>query len=529
MRRSLAFSLIELLVVITIIVILVGLIVGVGAGWIRERARILVTSNRINQVQVGLAQYSTGADLAELLQRIDGFDRRLGNLQAVLNELIDKCKLDLSGLDASKVAAVRGTYPAPASGVKFLYPTNGNLPPGLGVRWENALAKENASGSLSSSGTLLSRSASRKYWPSPGTSIKEVITFMDRQIGRDFSASLGNTPTSHFPNIASFNILPGNYWMMVAWDDVTARDYPGPYNSRLISMCGGMLARKGTDSPRGESLDRTREIMPQGQIRTPRWYMDQWPNLREQTSFNGAGTVVFRQSAWPASDWDQATPGTVPVVWHWPWGKQIFSRIQGSAISQLDYELDGTEIKSRTLADLSPLSTIRLLQAAGILPEGTAGADAYRTDRGSNKSWNDSWGSPIIAVSASFMPARYDFDDEFDLMKHGESGAMIVKDSGALLGGRDLFITKSEEMYQFSRAFYVAAGSLGMAYTEELSGTWAAANDAVNLRKLWLRLRTDAKASTWKSDSFVDPPWSGVNNVKVGTNRVFLAAPVEYR
>lgn len=525
-----AFTLIELLVVIAIILVLTALILGVGAGWLRERAKIMVTSHRLNQVQTGLAQYSNGVDLAEHLQRLDGFDRRLGTLQAILSQLTDHLGLDLSGLDASKVAATRGSYPGPVAGVRFAYPANGNLPPGLGTRWESARAKVNASGQLSSSGSLQGPRESRKYWPAPGTAMREVVMFMDRHIGRTSETSIGNNPISHFPNLATYHALPNNYYMMVSWDDISGRDYSGPYSSKLTSAAGGFVPKKGANSNRGESLERTREILPGDQIRSPAWYLEQWPNLREQLALNVDGDVVFSQTCWPESNWDQDSPGSVPVVWHWPWGRQIFSRVQGSAISQIDYQLDGAgEIQDRTLADLSPLSTLRLLQAAGIVPPGDEGAEAYRTDRRGSQVWNDSWGSPIIAVCASFMPARYDFDDEFDLMKHGESGQQIVRDSSSMLGGRDFFIEKSEEMYQFSRAFYVATGSLGGAHVDEIGDTWSAAEDAVNFRALWIRLRDDIGADAWTGRSYLSPPWNGVKHVKVGQQRRFLGAPVEYR
>jgi type II secretory pathway pseudopilin PulG len=70
------------------------------------------------------------------------------------------------------------------------------------------------------------------------------------------------------------------------------------------------------------------------------------------------------------------------------------------------------------LGYLSPLQTILLLQATGTLSAAT-GANDYRTNRSPSAPWNDAWGNPLIVVYAIFQPERYirtfDGEDRRDL------------------------------------------------------------------------------------------------------------------
>jgi prepilin-type N-terminal cleavage/methylation domain-containing protein len=525
-RNLRAFTLIELLIVISIILLLAALTVAVGMRYVRERSMILATSHRMQQVLTGLAQYSTSSDLPERLQRVTGFNKQFVSLKSAISLLTDKYGLDI-------VSATKGTYPLPASSASFTYPSNGQLPPGIGSRWENLIARTNAAGTGlwdNASAPYATPLDSRKFWPNQSAGLEDVITFMDRQIGRTTSATLGNNPISYWKNLAQYTKVTGDFWMMVAWDDVSQVDLLGPYGSNLVNSVGGMTARRGTNSPRGESLKGTLEIKPDA-IRSASWYMQQWPNLVETQTLDASSQFVYFQSAWPASDWDQAAPGSIPLVWHWPWGKQLFSRTRGTMIDQIEYINDGSGIlKSRTLADLNPLSSIELLQAAGILAPGEEGRTAYRTDRGKNRNWNDAWGGPLVVGCASFLPARYDFDDVNDTMVNGVLGTKMPKDSRTMLGGRDFLMKKSLEVNQYQRSFYTAVGAPGSTYSTVLTGsTWIAADDRVNLRALWKHVCTVTSADEWDGAAFVSPPWKEVRHKTYLDGRCFISTPVEYK
>jgi hypothetical protein len=233
----------------------------------------------------------------------------------------------------------------------------------------------------------------------------------------------------------------------------------------------------------------------------------EWPRLVE----TGTGPSIVH-SAWPAADWDQATPGTVPPIWEWPWGERIISR---SSASPVDLR------QSRNLGQLSPIRSSEILQAIGILSPGSEGTNAYRTDRSTKAPWNDRWGNPLVVSFAIFMPARYDWNSA------ATTPWPLAEQSDGLLGGRDLFLTKSREFYGYDRALYFGVGAVGPVLDEELPVSWS--DGVVNrqtLRTLWKQIAVNCSAADWTQDSFADPPWSGVRIGTSDEDRSYLAIPI---
>ncbi|MBA3707306.1 MAG: type II secretion system protein [Planctomycetes bacterium] len=259
--------------------------------------------------------------------------------------------------------------------------------------------------------------------------------------------------------------------------------------------------RNGIPSAIGESLDATMEVMPPSSVPSL-WYLTRWPTVMETVS---AGPI-YSQTCWPASDWDQPSPGTVPPRWHSPWQCNFIARATGNSCEQRI---------PRNLGELSPLNTITLLQLAGVVPQGPDGETAYRTDRGTKRPWNDRWGHPLVVVNAVFLPGRYDFNN--------------AEETQDLKGGRDFFIKKSKQNFQFSRAVYIAIGAIGPRLVKPLPEPWTAAEDAITLRDLWLQIRDVTEAVKWDENAFSKPPWSAVRIKKRGEQRCLLTVPMEMK
>jgi prepilin-type N-terminal cleavage/methylation domain-containing protein len=259
----------------------------------------------------------------------------------------------------------------------------------------------------------------------------------------------------------------------------------------------------GYSSPIGESLDTTMEVRLTAPG-VPAVYATKWPNMTETYA---AG--IYTQTSWPAANWEAPGLATIPPRWSSPWGKPIISR---------KTKMLTTQLAAHSLRDLTPLNTITLLQAAGILPAGVEGIASYHNDRGTSRPWNDRWGNPLIVVNAVFLPPRFDFD-----VVGGENESMTLG------GGRDFLLKKSKEVYLYNRAVYIAVGAIGPVLETPLPSPWTTADDVSTLRALWEQIRTRCVAATWTETSFANPPWSGVKEGKSGTQRCFLTSPVEIK
>lgn len=239
---------------------------------------------------------------------------------------------------------------------------------------------------------------------------------------------------------------------------------------------------------------------------TTAWYRSTWP------------------TAWPGTDWTASPPGSKPVIWATPWGRGEWKSIPTAgdgydAVSGLDPRTvtswaDGSidpAPAARNLADLSPLHTLALLQAAGVL-EDPSGADEYRSNRSPAKPWNDAWGNPLIVVAAAFHPPRHD-----------ARGVDVTNDAmtdAAYHRSRDFLIHRARTLFGYASSVYLSVGAMGptpAATTRTAAGaaddaplTWTAGGDNIVLQQAWMDIRVICAAEEWNERAFSTPPWSGV-------------------
>jgi|GEM_PF-4079206 len=397
--RPCGLTLIELLIVITVMLVLVGMLL-VVANEVRMRARITVTTNRMEQVLTGIQQVRSegGSAALGLIQGPLGMRLTFGSMREVLGELKNTTR-----------------------------------------------------------------------WP-----------------GNLFSQSGQQPPNLRYRDHA------GDYR-----DEARVTWFPGDRYPSYI----------------GEDLDATLELMPWPELSPTRpdkaWYRTRWP------------------VAWPASDWDQATPGVVPVVWGSPWGRAAWqmtsATVAGNPVTYANGDL-ATTSDPHTLAELSPLATLALLATGGVLTDGFTAAH-YRSDRDPNRPWNDAWGNPLVLASAAYVPNRHD-------VKNAEADMNYRSVSRP----RDFLLSKSLQQHGFRAAVYLSIGSVGPAVNAtDIPGvpsltaamSWSAADDALALRGLWNHIRTTCRASEWTQDSFAKPAWEGLRRIKQSNGFCLLMAPVD--
>ncbi len=543
------FSLVELLVVITIILVLAGLVIVIGGRVLSEMVDRSVMQRKAEQVVAGLAQYQTsdGQDRGlAVINGATGTSLRFGTLRNILDRLTGTYGLDLN-LDTASVAK-DDTDRLP-------------LPPGIGTRYRSyAMVK------------LMN--PTNNMWVIPGRldkfavtdiALDEVITFRNRMIRfrwdpyDRYPLGLGGVPehalafgtkmsiADHYSDVFEFRTS--------RWGDAVLNTYPR-YDARI--------------SPIGESLDRTLEVMPD-RIWYAGEYLARWPRLIQQFSTVGGATRyvskgldasgAVRDTVWPTWNWQAGDP--TPVIWPWPWGKKVLRRRDSiAALDQIEglvpqgdvldpanpapwadpdtgkpvkRLVDATRlasdlnpdylIKARSADCLSPLGTVRILAMAGILEPGAAGEDAYRgklgkRDRDRNRAWNDRWGRPLVAGFAAFIAARYDFDDTknsagaynegFGYTTPFGNGSGPMASSG-LLGGRDVLLTTLAKMYGSAWQGYLCVGATGPADRGTgFDASWDAAEDARQLVLRWRTITTACAAWEWNQTAFSAPPaaWS---------------------
>ncbi len=324
----------------------------------------------------------------------------------------------------------------------------------------------------------------------------------------------------------------------------------------------------GDEAERNRMCEQLFEVLPPafGTAIAGSWFTTQWPFV------------------WPETDWDKPIPGVVPPILWVPWGKrgQMASGVQtqpgilasvDATNSWVTYDaantgpnrayirftntansltktarvgptVNGTRSDGSTVtidASLplpydvglfSPLASIPLLQAAGLLPGGTTGEASYRSDRSPSRPWNDRWGNPLVVVYALYQAPRF-YDGALQTWEYRNSK-------------RDLLLKSAMETYQFNRAVYVAVAAVGPlrrhipasgSDPEPLTGwtgntplpTWTAAQDNVVLRALWRQIRTTTRAQEWTESGFDTSPWRGVRNVALSEENCLLTAPIEIK
>ncbi len=142
---------------------------------------------------------------------------------------------------------------------------------------------------------------------------------------------------------------------------------------------------------------------------------------------------------------------------------------------------------------MSPIRTIQLLQAAGIVPPGPEGRAAYRSDRDPGKPWNDPWGGPLVVAYALWLPERWERDT-----KGEEANYKVTRQ-------RHLLLQACRREYGHSRSLYLVVGCPGPKLDDDVrsvwsGGAWSAGDDAKVLRMLWRQIRRVCKAHEWDED-----------------------------
>jgi hypothetical protein len=195
-------------------------------------------------------------------------------------------------------------------------------------------------------------------------------------------------------------------------------------------------------------------------------------------------------------------------------------------------------VEARNLGQLSPLYSVALLQASGVLPEGSEGISAYRVDRSPGKPWNDLWGRPLVAAAGIFLPNRSEYLDGRNYsgrQPYAGLSAAIVNQARTLAFGRprDATLNAAQQAYGFNRAVYLAIGAPGPALSPDaeaaLAGTWDDNTERTLLRAIWLQVRDTCAASEWDERGFASPPWSGVRSRRSNGLRSQLSAPLEIK
>ncbi len=338
---------------------------------------------------------------------------------------------------------------------------------------------------------------------------------------------------------------------------------------------------------------------------TRQQYLEQWPLYVEVKADphyaygseydDDVGNVLSESPylysfAWQPSDWDREEPGDTPPLWSMPWGRYLLTRggesieryqrimfpdgvgdvpdMSGADLSTYAADPDSLtddfpEIRRRTLADLSPVYTIRLLELAEILPQEnttdeTGGKFDFRRDRSDKRPFNDAWGNPLVVGVAGCLAPRY---GPYPADREHTDGILYTKTrknpfdpgspatslefhevegAGDMLpkaGERDYLKHRFKEVYGSDRFAYLSVGALGPqrgVYGSDnpiettLSDHGLGAFDSIEplkwqasevdaatqemidrqvMRACWLQVTELCEAHRWDDASFQDPPW----------------------
>jgi len=163
-----------------------------------------------------------------------------------------------------------------------------------------------------------------------------------------------------------------------------------------------------------------------------------------------------------------------------------------------------TSLEARSVADMSPIFTIGLLQVAEVLPAGSAGVEAYRNDRDPDAPWNDPYGNPLVVGCFSFLAPRTD-------------GYQVP---------RDRIYRAYRQTYGTGRAVSFAIGAAGRRLRTSMPSEWSDIDtDKSTLRALWTQILDVTKASEWNETAFDDSPWNGLRAEDAGRERCYLSEP----
>lgn len=442
--RLVAFTMLELIISISVILVLLGLLGSIFVS-LRNQARILSTESRMHAILQGLSQY------------------QLNNGGPALN-LAQACGLGGPGPFVS--------YWELTSSLIQANGPSASLPPDLTIVDYTA-----AKHAMNTENYILQN---RKDWVDWFREISPMVFEVQPPAGASWASSdyLNAWPTQ-WPETDWFTPGPGTHPPILR--------FPWGKPGQRID---------------GSLCDPTQPPGPT----TPVTY------FTEQTQ--GAGNYTSQQEANPNS-WATYGPPATSTIWNWA----------PNSSSQTDWvtpisatRSDGTSATFQSnlplpfdLGYCSPLCTIALLQASGVLPPGQAGIDAYHNDRGLERAWNDAWGNPLVVVYALYIPERYSrtWDD---------------------YTRRDLFVRMAKDQYHTNRLVYLAVGAVGNTLDTtdypDLAPTWNPSIDASVLRDYYLQIRSVCSAASWTENSFTAPPWQNVKVGRSGNFQCLLTAPV---
>ncbi len=191
--------------------------------------------------------------------------------------------------------------------------------------------------------------------------------------------------------------------------------------------------------------------------------------------------------------WEFPYPGREDLIYRWRsdvWDSQPASE---DLMVRFDPEVLGVRPQPFDMGLMSPIRSIQLLQASGLLPPGAEGREAYRSDRTPGRPWNDPWGMPLVIVYALWQPERFELD-------------MLHDEEYKITRYRDRLLKASQREYGRSRSLYLAIGCPGPELDDDVlsvwngSSAWSSDDDAKVLRMLWRQVRRVCKAHEWDED-----------------------------
>ncbi len=453
-RHQAGFTLVELLIVITIITVLAGLTLSV-VNMVRESARVLQTSSRMQAIINALTSYGSHE----------------GGAAA---ELQNACALGGSGRMATIAAIVDSIIPGCAAPPDFL-----------------SMLRAGGSTVFTSYNINNTNYASSLY-NGNNTQSSEVIHLYQRLSKQLFDVMPPSgamwTPGDYTTNWA-FQ-WPETDWILPA-PGANPPILPFPWGKAGLRIDGTLCDVSVPEGLGYPNVSQFNEEMNSGGAITM---------AKEPTGNSWATLGNLDGRIWK---WTSANPAQTDWV-------TLNRATRSDGIDLPPAALAANKPMPFDLGWLSPLKSIQLMQAAGIIPPGAAGLDAYRNDRRAHQPWNDAWGSPLIVVYAIFQPQRY--QRAFDLQNR-----------------RDLFIHGSLSSYQYARSLYLAVGAAGYTRNPGVPATWIAADDATVQRDYWLQIRDVCKASDWTESSFTSPPWKDVRVKKKNGKKCLLSTPNELK
>ncbi|GDY13358.1 hypothetical protein LBMAG53_22360 [Planctomycetota bacterium] len=544
MNRARAFTLIELLIVITIIGILAGMILAFTGSMIAQ-SKWLVTNQRIDgaieAIQRRRAESTGGYE--QFLDEAIGLDVRFHPLVKILSNL----------QDTTQFGPTTGTVFAGGSATTRPAHLDGRnqLPPWLYVVWGGANTVD------------VAKRFAAFAWLSDLPGVNDQGTSYP---AREMITSVAEiAPTRQ---VMALKRRPSAYWYATAWPvawPATTWDQATP-PTVTPHVGSGCLFPSPAPASVGTGVSQYQPVPP---------------------------GLLIRGSPF-AKNRIRAYPQFIGGVEH----DMNFTKNQTS-LSTLQIAKTPGSVEPPEPADLSqfsPLLTARWLRYAGILGESTGLAD-FRSDRNSSRAWNDRWGNPLVLATCLFIPNRYlgqaidsTSTDPYDPFfgATGNPPLMGVGAGGhlgnarywfgtAILRNRDFLLNAYRESLGYDRSVFLSGGAVGpvrawsklkvdgspeptdlalpgfngsgpMVWTAETVGTDAdlgvsstlapnvpvCLTDRKILRGLWTQVTVATQASRWDQNAGSTPPWKGSSlrqSATIGTVRVecLVTNPIEVK